>query len=150
MVKILCASAGVLLAFSSVPAFAKEHYYFNKNGVSREEFAQDRKTCLELAGAVDVKSPGVYVANNSNLTTTQNAAVAGIAGLFAGMMERARERRVGRSVERTCMADKGYVRFVVEKDVIAAISKLKSDTDRLDRLFEMAAAAQPVGTKGNE
>jgi hypothetical protein len=141
--------AWMLLALPGL-AEAREHYYFNKNGVSREDFTRDRTTCLQLAGAVDIERPDIYVADNPNLTGTQNAAAGAIAGLFIGMIESARARRMSLSIERTCMADKGYGRYVVDKGVISAISKLKTQTDRVDRLFELAATQQPLGIKGYE
>jgi hypothetical protein len=141
--------ACALLAFPNV-AEAREHYYFNKSGVSRDDYTRDRTICLQLAGAVDIPQSNTYIPYNPNLTGGQNIAAAAVAGLFIGMIESARARRMSLSIERTCMADKGYDRYVVDKGVISAISKLKTETDRVDRLFELAATQQPLGTKGNE
>jgi hypothetical protein len=129
---------------------ARQHYYFNKIAISRQDFTRDRTTCLQLAGAIDLPAVDVALIDNPNLTIGQNAAAAAIAGLFIGMIESARARRMSLSVERTCMADKGYGRYVVDRPVIAMINKLKDEHARLDRLFELAAMAKPLGVKGTE
>ena len=66
------------------------------------------------------------------------------------MMRSRERRRLQNAVERTCMADKGYARMEVDDDVVAALEKIKTDEERLDRLFALASAAEPVGRRLKE
>lgn len=132
------------------PVEARDFYYFNRPNVTREQYIADKSECDRLMGGVTTTSRYMYVPQNSNLTATQNAAAVGIAALFAGMMAGGERRRTMLSVERTCMADKGYARFKVGKDTLRAIEKLNDDTARLNRYFELAATTQPVGERIKE
>ena len=117
-------------------------HYFNKPGVSREAYMADVAECIELAGGV---RPGtVPVPYSPNIY----AAAAG--AFFAGMMRSRERRRLSSMVERTCMADKGYARYVVENAVLDEIHDLPTIEARLDRLFGLAASAAPIGQRTRE
>jgi hypothetical protein len=124
-------------ALSAVPtaAEAAEPYYFNKAGVSRETYVADVGECTELAGGVRVQRQYMY---------TPNMYAAAAAGLFSGLMQGAERRRLHDAVERTCMADKGYRRLTVAKDMLKSLKELR-DEARLARLLELAASPSPVG-----
>ena len=133
------------------PAHARDYYYFNKPGVSRDDYVLAKQECDRLAGGVSPKDIGpVYVAQNPNLTVGQNAAAAGIASLFAGLILGGENRKVMRAVERTCMADKGYGRYKVEKPFVTEIAKLKSEGERIDRYFALATTQYPAGERIKE
>lgn len=144
-------SAILVVAALPLPLHAREYYYFNRPNVSREQYVADRDECDRLAGGAGYSGPGVvYTSVNSNLTTSQVAAVAGIAGLFAGLMRNGEVRRLQQSVERTCMADKGYLRYRVDKAVVSTIEQLKAPELRVERYFALAAAKQPIGERIKE
>lgn len=128
-------------------ALAREYYYFNKPGVSREDFKKDRQDCEALASGVRKQNNLSYVPPNPNLTVGQNAAAAGIAALFSGMINAGERRRTMSMVERICMADKGYERYEVQPVIVRDIEKLPSKEEQLDRHFEMAAAIEPMGKR---
>jgi Tfp pilus assembly protein PilE len=48
------------------------------------------------------------------------------------------------------MADKGYGRYIVEKNVVAEISKLKDEAQQLERYFSLASTTQPIGQRTKE
>lgn len=142
-----CTAMGLM----TVPATAREYYYFNKPGVSRDQYVADKLECDQLAGRVQPEDIGpVYVSQNPNLTAGQNALAVGIASLFAGLMGGGEQRKAMRAVERTCMADKGYARYEVEKPVVREIEKLEDDSARIDRFFALAATDAPVGVRIKE
>lgn len=129
------------------PVQARDFYYFHKAKVSQEAFQGDRLECRRLmGGARAAPHANVYAAPNT-LTPAQNAAAAGIAAFFEGMMRAAERRRTMNAVERTCMADKGYDRYRAPEDVAEEIENLPNSEDRLVRYFAMAAAAEPVGER---
>jgi hypothetical protein len=139
-------AAALLLAAALLPApaAARDYYYFNRPNVTREAYAADVAECAELAGGVARVKPGpVYAAPNNPYALYG----VGAAALFAGLIGSAEDRRAKRSVERTCMADKGYGRFEVEKPVIRQIEAIKDAGERLDRLFALASSPQPIGTR---
>ena len=141
----------IMVAALSAPAQARDYYYFNKPSVSREDYVSAKLECDRLAGGVAPKDVGpVYVVPNPNLTYGQNAAAAGIASLFAGLILGGENRKAMRSVERTCMADKGYGRYRVEKPFITEIAKLKSEGERIDRYFALATTQNPLGERIKE
>jgi hypothetical protein len=136
---------------TSTSALARDYYYFNKPGVSRDDYVAAKLECDRLAGGVSPKDVGpVYVVSNPNLTAGQNAAAVAIGSLFAGLLLGGENRKVMRAVERTCMADKGYGRYKVEKAFVTDIAKLKSDNDRVDRYFALATMDSPVGERMKE
>jgi hypothetical protein len=147
-----CSYLAVAVALgASTPVQARDYYYFNKPGVSREDYVSAKLECDRLAGGVAPKDVGpVYMAPNPNLTTGQNAAAAGLAALFAGLLLGGENRKVMRAVERTCMADKGYGRYKVEKPFVTDIAKLKSEQERIDRYFALATMESPVGERIKE
>lgn len=129
---------GVTLAAMILPAGAAragEPYYFHKAGVTREAYTDDVNECVELAGGVRVETPHTY---------TPNIYAAAVAGLFSGLMKGAERRRLQTSIERTCMADKGYRRLTIDKASLKSINDLEGEA-RVDRLFALAAAQQPIG-----
>lgn len=150
MLKKAAQTLGLLLLLTPQVVLAREYYYFNKVGVSRDSFVKDRTTCLELAGAAKVPPSAAYTPYNRSLSASQNAAAAGIAGLLTGLTRGAEERRISLSVERTCMADKGYARFTIDKKTIHDISKMTDETAQLERYFELAAQENPIGKKAVE
>lgn len=129
-----CALALAAL-LTGASALAGDPYYFHKPEVGRDAYMADVAECTALAGGVRVENQTVYSAN-----AYQQMASAFFAPLFAG----AERRRIQSRVERTCMADKGYRRLTVDKSTISAIRKLEGK-ERLDRLFALAANAEPVG-----
>lgn len=137
--------AAAVAALAPAPAAARDHYYFNRPNVSREAYAADIAECAELAGGARAPKTGpVYV----SVPNTPYAAIGvGIGMLFAGLIAGNPDKRVKRSVERTCMADKGYGRFEVDKPVIRQIEAIKDAGERLDRLFALASSPQPIGTR---
>jgi hypothetical protein len=132
-------------------ANARDYYYFNKPAVARETYIADKLECDRLAGGVNPRETGpVYVMQNPNLTAGQNALAVGLASLFAGLIAGGENRRVMLAVERTCMADKGYGRFKVEKTFVKQIDTLKSEDDRIERYFALATTTSPMGTRIKE
>jgi hypothetical protein len=136
---------GAGLAASLVAGSAAEArgYYYNRPGVARETYMADVAECIELAGGV---RPGAapYV------PPAQNIYAAGASAFFAGMFRSAERRRMRGMVERTCMADKGYARYEVNDAVLDEIENLRTQEERLDRLFGLAASSAPVGTRTRE
>lgn len=118
-------------------------YYYNKPGVSRDAYMADVAECIELAGGAR-PGPAPYVPYSPNLVA------AGAGAFFAGMMRSAERRRVRGMVERTCMADKGYARYEVNNAVLDEIEELRTEEERLDRLFGLAAASAPIGVRARE
>lgn len=147
MRRLLCV-AGIACALASTPAAARDFYYFHKAGVTLEVFQRDRLECERLMGGVQRPPQGpASVPNNNNLSVAQNAAVAGIAGLFEGMMRSRERRRTVDAVERTCMADKGYGRYRVSDELAAELGDIDDPEQRLSRYLAMAAADAPVGER---
>jgi hypothetical protein len=132
----------------SVPAQARDYYYFHKASVTREAYQADRLECERLMGGVRKRS--AIPTNqpwNQNLTSGQNLAVVGITSLFEGMMRAGERRRTANAVERTCMADKGYTRFSVPDELAEDIEHMPDPEARLSRYFAMAAASEPIGER---
>lgn len=142
----LAASAALFAA----PAAARDYYYFNKPGVERQTYLEDRLACDELAGGTLRRSTDRTLMNqqiwqNNNLTAGQSAAAAGIASLFVSLFEGAEQRRMAWQVERICLADKGYRRFEMDKAEWKAIDKVADQTARIDKWFALASSGQPQG-----
>ena len=136
------------LAMCAAPASARDYYYFNKPTVSREAYAADIGECAELAGGARQPSTApIYVAVPNSSYGAYGAAI-GI--LFAGLLGGGGDRHIQRSVERTCMADKGYVRLKADKRLIREIEGIKDDEERLERLFDLASSANPIGERMGE
>jgi hypothetical protein len=135
-------------ALVAAPAQARDYYYFHKAKVTPEAYRADREECDRLMGGAAASGrPPVYVAQNNNLTAGQNAAAAGIASLFAGLLIPDEHRRTVDAIERTCMADKGYDRYRVSKQLAKEMDGIKDPEARLARYFAMAAADEPVGER---
>ena len=124
--------------FLAVPA-AASGYYFNKAGVSRDAYMADVAECIELAGGARASS--VYVPYSAN------PYAAGAGAFFAGIMQSRERRRLRNSVERTCMADKGYGRYEVNNAVLREIRDIPSEEERLNRLFSLASSNAPIGRR---
>ena len=154
MIRKAALAAGGAALLGSAPAAAGDHYYFNKPSVSREAYAADVAECDELAGGARVAPRSSTPVYYSYPRTSAGAAGAAIGLLFAGLLagsaakkERAMMRR---TVERTCMADKGYSRMAVDDEVVETIAKMKDDEARLDRMFKLAASDKPIGKRIKE
>lgn len=135
---VLGASFVAASLFLASPAHARG-YYFNKPGVSREAYVADVTECTELAAgarAGDVPTP-----YNPNLIAT------GVVALFAGMARSADRRRISRMIERTCMADRGYMRYEVNNAVINEIARLPTEAEQMERLFGLASSSRPIGQR---
>jgi hypothetical protein len=143
--------AGSIAALAVVPPVAaRDYYYFNKPGVDRQAYLEDRLTCDALAGGVARVSPDTTAMNrqiwtNNNLTTGQSAAAAGIAGLLIGLLAGGENRRLQWQVERICLADKGYRRFEMDKGGWKAIEKTGDIAERIDKWFALASSSAPQG-----
>ena len=138
--------AALACAVASAPAEARDFHYFHKANVTLEAFQRDRLECERLMGSARTPESTVYVPNN-NLSVAQNAAAAGIAALFIGMMRSREQRRTISAIERTCMADKGYGRYRVSDELAEELEDIEDPEERLARYLAMAAADQPVGER---
>lgn len=133
---------GTVMLCAAPPALAGDHHYYNKSGVTREAYMADVAECAELAGGARVK--------DSYTPYSPNMIAAGVNAFFGGMMRSAERRRLRNSIERTCMADKGYARMAADDALVDAIEKIKGEEARLDRLFALASAAEPSGRRMKE
>lgn len=124
-------------------------YYFHKAHVDRTTYQADQEECQRLTGGVRKRRPesAPYVPPNPDLTVAQNAAAAGIAAFFMGMMGSAAKRRTINAIERTCMADKGYARYEVDEAIAERLERVEDPEERLNRYLALASAAQPTGRK---
>lgn len=139
MRKLICLA--VVLCSWSAPVLAEDSYYFHKAGITRDAYQQDVNRCARLAA-------GGTTARHSVEPTNRNAPyaveAAAIASLFAGFMEAREQRRLVSRIERTCMADKGYQRRTIDRDIYGEIRKL-TDDQRLERLHALVSSATPTG-----
>jgi hypothetical protein len=146
---ILIRSAAAVAVAASVaaPALARDYYYFNKPGVSRDAYVADISECTELAGGAKPASTPtpVYVPPGQ-----YNYIAVPIAMLFWGLLHHGDDEKLQRFVERTCMADKGYARMEVEKPIVRQIELIEDEGERIDRLFALAASEKPIGTRMSE
>ena len=150
MKPLLSVAASIAVLALSSPAAARDYYFFNKPGVDRLAYLEDRLNCDELAGGVARISPDTTAMNrqiwqNNNLTTGQSAAAAGIASLLIGLMAGGDNRRLQWQVERICLADKGYRRFEMDKAEWKAIDKTEDVAARIDKWFALASTDKPQG-----
>ena len=150
MKSLLCIVAPIAALMSASPVAARDYYYFNKPGVDRQAYLEDRLACDALAGGVARISPDTTAMNqqiwqNNTLTAGQSAAAAGIASLLVGLMAGGESRRLQWQVERICLADKGYRRFEIDKAEWKAIEKTDDLAARIDKLFALASSNTPHG-----
>lgn len=138
----------LVLLVCSEPAIARDYYYFSKPGISREAYLADAGECAELVGGARAPDRGPAYVTYPN--TSYGAYGAAIGLLLAGLLMGGEDKSAQRSVERTCMADKGYARMKVDKKMIRDIERLKDEQERLERLFTLASAEAPVGTRLGE
>lgn len=131
------------------PVSARDYYYFNKPGVDRDTYLEDRLACDELAGGAARADYGAALVNpalyNNNLTVGQNAVAAGLSGFLIALMGNRENRRLQWKIERICLADKGYRRFEVEKKLIREIEKIEDEGEQVDRYFELASRPDAIG-----
>jgi hypothetical protein len=137
--RIALAAAALALPTS---AWAGDFHYYNKPGVSKEAYMADVGECEELAGGA--RPADIYMPYQPNLIA------AGVTAFFGGMMRSAARRRMQNSVVRTCMADKGYARMEVDDKLVDDIEKMKDADARVERLFALAAASEPLGKRVKE
>lgn len=130
--RILILSTAAMLAST---AAAAGPVYFHKAGANREAVAADFAQCQELAGGVSVSRPSVYSSNIYAMAATS---------LFSGFFGSRERRKMTDNVMRTCMADKGYARVEAPPELRKQLGRL-AEKERVDRLFSLAGAAQPVG-----
>ena len=138
MKRVLAGLAMSAVLLAAVPASAGEPYYFHKPGVGRDAYMYDVAFCQSLAGGVKNQGPSVYISPNIYATLALS--------FFQGFAQGGQRRATASKVERTCMADRGYTRIAVDKASHKQIRKL-DDEQRLDRLFALAGAPQPLGTE---
>lgn len=131
-------AATIAVAAFASPAWAGEHYYFHKAGVSRDMFVAEKRECEELARGGKV--PQGYT------PPTQNAYAAGAGAFMQGFMRGRQRRALWDNIQRTCKADKGYRRIAVPKSVIVEVNRLDGEA-RIDRMAEMAGAPEPLGER---
>lgn len=141
--KPVCMGAAALVALFGLakPALAEGPYYFHQRGIGRDRYMDDVNNCTELAGGVRTTYFRVTAYGS---TAANNAIAAGIGSFFASMVEGRERRRLISRIERTCMADKGYERRSIDRPSYAEIKKLEGEA-RIDRMFALVAAEQPVG-----
>ena len=120
---------------------AEPPYYFHKVGVARDVYMDDVNDCAALAGGIRNTHYQVLPTNYNAPYAVESSA---IANFFTGFLERAERRRIMGRVERTCMADKGYQRRAIAKDLDRELRKLDGPA-RIDRLFGLVSASVPVG-----
>jgi len=140
---------------SAQSAYARDYYFFNKAGVSRELYLTDRIKCEELSGGVQRHRPDMTATNtqlwqNPNLSVGQAAVAAGIASFMMAFVAARERRHLLLQVERICLADKGYRRFEMDKAAYWAIEKAPDAAVRIDQWFALASAAQPAGKEMHE
>ena len=121
----------------SAPAAAGEPYYFHKPGVAREAYVEDVTVCRELAAGG--RAARTYQPYSNNIYATAAGA------LLSGFLDSRNRRRHFESIERICMADKGYARITIDEDEFERIRDLDDDAAQLEALFELAAAQEPRG-----
>ena len=148
-------AATLFILLGAVPAHARDYYFFNKQGVSRQDYLADRVVCDQLAGVATHKGPDMTAANiqiwqNQNLSVGQAASAAGIASFMLAFVAASERRKLVRQVERICLADKGYRRFEMPKSAYGAIEKSSEQVERIDRWFALAAAEKPDGKEMHE
>lgn len=136
--RFLFASAALAAA---TPAHAEAPYYFHKAGVARDTYIDDVNYCASLAGGVRVPHYQVYASGG---TPANNALAAGLGSFFSALAEGRHRRRLISRVERTCMADRGYVRRELDRATHDEIRALADDA-RLERMFSVVSAEQPTG-----
>lgn len=102
---------------------ARDYYYFNKPGVDRDTYLEDRLACDELAGGAARADYGAALANpalyDNNLTVGQNAVAAGLSGFLIALMGNRENRRLQWKIE-----DEG---------------------EQVDRYFELASRPDAIG-----
>jgi len=150
----LCCVAASFVVTTS-PVHARDYYYFNKPGVDRQAYLEDRLECSELAGGgsaqrMEYNRQLQNTATNQlwqdrSLTAGQAAAAAGIGGFFGAFLSGAQNRRLQWQIERICLADKGYKRFEIAKRDWKVIEKIDDEETRIDEWFALATTDEPVG-----
>ncbi len=150
MKPMLCIAAPIAALTLASPVAARDYYYFNKPGVDRQAYLDDRLTCDALAGGVARVSTNTDAIdqqswNNQNLTMGQSAAAAGIATVLIALLDGGANRALQWQVERICLADKGYRRFEMDNAQCKAIDKTEDVAARIDKWFALASSDAPKG-----
>ena len=154
MKSLLCIVAPIATLVSS-PAAARDYYFFNKPGIDRQAYLEDRLTCDALAGGVarvstNTQAIDQQIWNNRNLTMGQSAAAAGIATIMIALLDGGADRHRQWQVERICLADKGYRRFEMDKAEWKTIEKTDDVAERIDKWFALASSEAPRGKEMHE
>lgn len=150
-IRLLVVGVSAALAFMlPKPVLARDYYFFNKPGVTRQDYLSDRLLCDQLAGSSTALRPDMTAATrqiwqNPNLSTGQAAAAAGITSFMLSFVQAAERRRMVRQIERICLADKGYRRFEMNKDAYKVIENVDDDALRIDGWFQLASSIEPLG-----
>ncbi len=134
----------------AAPSAARDYYFFNKPGVTRQDYLAHRQRCDQLSGGSTRQGPDMTAANaqiwqNPNLSTGQAAAAAGITSFILSFVQAAEQRRMVRQIERICLADMGYRRFEMDKKGFQAIENIKDESARIDSWFHLASSVQSAG-----
>lgn len=150
MKSLLCIVAPIAALMSASPVAARDYHYFNKPGVDRQSYLDDRLTCDALAGGVTGISTNrgtidQQIWNNDKLTMGQSAAAAGIATVLIALLDGGANRRLQWQVERICLADKGYRRFEMDRTEWKAIDRIDDIAERIDKWFALASSDAPKG-----
>lgn len=150
MKPLLFIAASIAALALASPAAARDYYFFNKPGVDRQAYLDDRLVCDELAGGVARLSTNTdaidqQIWNNQNLTMGQSAAAAGIATVLIALLDGGANRRLQWQVERICLADKGYRRLEMKKADWKVIDETEDLAARIDKWFALASGAKPQG-----
>lgn len=130
-----CAVLAIGAILPAAAVSAAKPFYYHKTNVDRAAFVAEFAECDELANGVRAPQYYVYSANMYALAANS---------FFAGFFGSQEKRKMMNNVVRTCMADKGYRRFEASDDIMKELNHLDHDK-RVDRLFELAATADPAG-----
>ncbi len=155
MKSLLCIAASIATLALASPAAARDYYFFNKPGVDRQAYLDDRLACDALAGGVarlstDTRAIDQQIWQNKNLTMGQSAAAAGIATVLIALLDGGANRAMQWQVERICLADKGYRRFEMDKGDWKVTEKTEDGAERIDKWFALASSAAPTGKEMHE
>ena len=120
---------------TAAPASARP-IYFHKANVDRDRVASDYGHCEALAGGVRKPEPLA--------TYSPNMYALAVNSLFNGFFQSRQKRKMINNVIRTCMADKGYRRVEASEELVKELDRL-GEKARVDRLFTLAGAPEPMG-----
>ncbi len=139
--------AVIIVAMLCGQAARAEPYYFSKPGVTRADYVADVSQCSELAGEASYRSGPTNTRYRDNMA---GAIGTGFGLILVSIMAVGEQKRMKRAVERTCMADKGYVRRQIDRGFLNDIRGIKDKDARISRFFEYASAEHPSGKAMSE